>query len=130
MGSSIVVIDDSRTVCKILEVCLGRQGHKVRSFQDSVRAVQELGASQVEMPDLILVDIEMPKMDGYAVIRYLRSRSIFRSVPFVIISRHDGLIDRLKGKLVGCTDYVIKPFRVETISSVVESHLSNVALTI
>jgi CheY-like chemotaxis protein len=88
-----------------------------------VRAIQVLEAPQASLPDLIFVDIEMPKMGGYAVIQHLRSQVAFKQIPFVIISRHSGLIDILKGKLVGASAHILKPFTADTVCSVVESYL-------
>ena|SRR5436190_10596091 len=128
MGNYVVVIDDSPTVRKIMEVCLCRQGYQVKSFPGGIEAILWLEAFRECVPGLIFVDIEMPKMDGYAVIQRLRAQSVFRKVPFVIISRHDGFIDKLKGKVVGATDHLTKPFEVANIVSVAQRHLGVVAI--
>ena len=123
MGNHVLVIDDSPTVCKIIELCLRRAGYEVKSFSSGELAIQWLRSPQARIPNLMLVDLCLPRMDGYSVIRSLRAQSVFRQIPFVIISRQDGLIDKLKGKLVGAAAYLTKPLITEDLLSVVKTYL-------
>ena len=123
MGKLVMVIDDSATVRKIIETCLGREGFEVKSFGDGVEAVKWLTEPEAPVPDLVLLDIELPKMDGYEVARRLKTKPRFHSTVIVMLSRRDGVIDRLKGRLVGAKDYIAKPFKTQDIIAVTQAHL-------
>jgi DNA-binding response OmpR family regulator len=123
MGKLVLVIDDSKTIQSIMEICLSRAGYEVLSHADGIAAVEWLESAGARIPDLVFVDIGLPKWDGYGVIRYFRAQPVFSQTPFVIITRHNGTIDRLKGRLVGAAAYLTKPFQTAEIVSVVQSHL-------
>lgn len=109
----ILVVDDSPTVRKIVETALGREGYETRSFEDGIEAMKWLGEAQSRTPDLILVDIGLPKIDGYELIRKLKNRPRFAHVPCIVLSRHDGTIDKLKGRLAGAKAHITKPFTIK-----------------
>jgi twitching motility two-component system response regulator PilG len=123
MNKLIMVIDDSATVRKIIETCLGREGFEVKTFNDGVEAVRWLTEPQSPVPDLVLLDIELPKMDGYEVARCLKTKQRFHDTVIVMLSRRDGVIDRLKGRLVGARDYVSKPFKTQDILAITQAYL-------
>src|SRR6266516_671783 len=123
MSKLIMVIDDSATVRKIIDTFLGREGFEVKGFGDGVEAVKWLTDPQPPVPDLVLLDIELPKMDGYEVARRLKTKPRFRNTVIVMLSRRDGVIDRLKGRLAGARDYIAKPFKTQDIIAVTQSHL-------
>ncbi len=123
MNKLVMVIDDSATVRKIIETCLGREGFEVKAFNDGVEAVRWLTSPQAPVPDLVLLDIELPKMDGYEVARRLKTRQRFHDTVIVMLSRRDGVIDRIKGRLVGARDYVSKPFKTQDIIAITQTYL-------
>lgn len=123
MRKFIMVIDDSTTVRKIIETCLGREGYLVQGFPDGVDAMRWLTLPEAQVPDLILLDIGLPKMDGYEVARRLKAKPQFAHTVIVMLSRRDGVIDRLKGRLAGAKDYIPKPFKTQEIIAVIDSHL-------
>jgi DNA-binding response OmpR family regulator len=123
MGKLIMVIDDSSTIRKIIENCLSGKGFEVRSFSDGVEAIHWLTQPGTQIPDLVILDIGLPKMDGYEVARRLKSKPQFADTIIVMLSRHDGIIDKLKGRLVGAKDYLSKPFSPQDIVTLIESHL-------
>ena len=123
MGSLVLVIDDSKFICKIIEVVLHREGYEVVCCLSGEAAIRWLASSDVRIPDLVFVDLCFPQMDGFSVIRHLRSQSVFSQTPFVILSRRNGMLDKLKGRLVGASDYLAKPFTTEQIITVVKTHL-------
>jgi DNA-binding response OmpR family regulator len=123
MGKLVMVIDDSATVRKIIETCLGREGFEVKTFNDGVEAVRWLTEPQAPVPDLVLLDIELPKMDGYEVARRLKTKQRFHDTVIVMLSRRDGVIDRIKGRLVGARDYVSKPFKTQDIIAITQAYL-------
>jgi twitching motility two-component system response regulator PilG len=115
----VMVIDDSRTVRKIIETCLSREGFVVVSFSDGVEAMRWLTGPYSRVPNLVLLDIGLPKMDGYEVAKRLKSYPQFSHTAIILLSRRDGVIDRLKGHSAGATEYLTKPFNsVELIQTV------------
>ena len=123
MSKLIMVIDDLTTVRKIIETCLGRQGFQVLGFSDGIEAMRWLMGPTSRVPDLVLLDIGLPKMDGYEVARRLKIKPQFSNTVIVMLSRRDGMIDRLKGRLAGAKDYITKPFKTQDIISITESYL-------
>jgi twitching motility two-component system response regulator PilG len=123
MGKLVMVIDDSSTVRNIIENCLSNKGFKVQGFSDGVEAMHWFTQPDRQVPDLIILDIGLPKMDGYEVARRFKSKPQFSNTIIVMLSRHDGMIDKLKGRLVGAKDYLSKPFSTQAVISVIESHL-------
>lgn len=123
MRKFVMVIDDSATVRKIIETCLGREGFYVKGCADGVEAMRWLTQPEAQIPDLILLDIGLPKMDGYEVARRLKTKPQFANTVIIMLSRRDGVIDRLKGRLAGAKDYITKPFKTQEIITVIESYL-------
>ena len=123
MGQLVMVIDDSPTVRKIVEISLRRAGYDVNSFQDGVEALRWLTTAQARIPALALVDLGLPKLNGYEVIRLFRARPTCEQTMFVIVSRRDGVLDRLKGRLVGASAYLTKPFKTAELVAVVQAQL-------
>ena len=123
MSKLVMVIDDSATVRKIIETCLGREGFEVKGFSDGVEAIRWLTEPYARIPDLVILDIGLPKMDGYEVARRLKAKPQFNTTVIIMLSRRDGMIDRLKGRLAGAKDYITKPFKTQDIISVTQSYL-------
>ncbi len=119
----VLAIDDSITVRKIVETCLRREGFEVLSFADGVEALHWLNSPEGRSPDLILLDVNMPRMNGYEVARQLKARLRRRGTAIVMLTRRDGVIDRLKSRLVGAVDHLSKPFQAQQLLRVVASHL-------
>lgn len=123
MSKLVMVIDDSPTVRKIVETSLRREGFIVEGYNDGMEAMKALTAPSAHIPDLVLLDIGLPKMDGYEVARRLKAKAQFNNTVIVMLTRRDGMIDRLKGKLAGAKEYITKPFRVQEVISIIESYL-------
>jgi twitching motility two-component system response regulator PilG len=124
MSNLIAVIDDSQTVRKIIETCLKRESYEVITFNDGLSALRHFFKEKpAQPPDLVFLDIELPYMDGYQVVRYLKTRPTFVHTTIVMISRHDGVLDRLKAKLAGADSYLIKPMPSQAILDTVQQHL-------
>lgn len=122
MNKLIMVIDDSQTVRKIMETCLRREGFAVVSFPDGVEAMRWLSQSNARIPDVVTLDIGLPKIDGYEVARRLKAKPQFNQAVIIMISRRNGIIDRLKGRLAGAKEYMTKPFKTRDVIAVVESY--------
>jgi twitching motility two-component system response regulator PilG len=125
MSKLVMIIDDSLTVRKIMETTLKREGFASVSYPDGIEALRALNEHRHPVPDLVILDIGLPKMDGYEVARHLKTKQQFGNTTIVMLSKRDGVIDRLKGRLVGAKDYITKPFRTQDVMSVVHSHLSS-----
>jgi twitching motility two-component system response regulator PilG len=124
MDTFILIIDDSVCVRKIVETTLRREGYATMGFADGITALHWLASEKARIPALIILDVTMPKMDGYTVLRALRKRAATARTPVVMLSRHGGLLDRLKGRLAGANAYLTKPFHQQTILEVVREQLT------
>lgn len=113
----ILVIDDSPTIRKILEICLQREGHQVISFPDGVEAMRQLIIPQALPPELIFLDIDLPKLNGYEIARKFKAKPALAAIPIVMISRHAGIVERLKARLAGAKAFIAKPFTTQEIIS-------------
>lgn len=116
----ILVVDDSPTVRKLISSKLEKCGHEVVCAVDGLDALEKLNGMS---PDLILLDITMPRMDGYQVCKLIRNNADMKDVPVVMISGKDGFFDKVRGRMAGTTDYITKPFGPETLMKTVENYL-------
>ena len=119
---SILVVDDSPTIRKIVEKILCDEGD-VKTFPDGLAALQWLREGNGPLPQLILLDIELPKLDGYALARVLKAKPALANTTIVMMSSHDGVVDRIKGQLVGAKGFLPKPFTVEELLGTVGPYL-------
>ena len=117
----ILAVDDSLTVRKIVSITLERLGYRVVTAADGMQALARLSE---ETPDLVLLDITMPRMDGYQVCKVIKQAPLTKSIPVVMLSCKDGFFDKVKGRLAGATDYITKPFREATLAEVVEKYVA------
>jgi twitching motility two-component system response regulator PilG len=117
----ILVVDDSPTVRKLISGKLEKCGHEVVCAIDGVDALEKINEL---MPDLVLLDITMPRMDGYQVCKLIRSNDATKDVPVVMISGKDGFFDKVRGRMAGTTGYITKPFGPETLMKTVETYLN------
>lgn len=126
MSQLVMVIDDSPTVRKILEVCLHRADYEVQSFPDGMELLRWLMMPEVRIPALIVVDLHLPNIDGYTLIRRLKAKPAFARTIFVILSGRSGMLDKLKGRLSGAQVYLTKPFRTDDFLAAVHTSLDSV----
>src|SRR5579884_2340586 len=119
----VMIIDYSRKFLDIIKTSLKCDGIPSVSYADGIEALRALREQRHSIPDLVILDIELPKMDGYEVARHLRTKQQFGNTVIVMLSKRDGVIDRLKGRLAGARDYITKPFKTQQILSVVHSYL-------
>jgi putative two-component system response regulator len=118
--ANILVVDDTPANLKMLSGMLKEQGYKARPVPSGKLALK---AAESNPPDLILLDINMPEMDGYEVCRYLKENEMLRDIPIIFISALTETVDKLKAFSVGGVDYVTKPFQFEEVRARVETHL-------
>ncbi len=121
-GKKILVVDDSPTIRKLISGKLEKCGHDVYCSSDGVEAIARLNELS---PDLVLLDINMPRMDGYQVCKLIRGSETTKDIPVIMISGKDGFFDKVRGRMAGTSGYITKPFGPETLMKVVESYLQN-----
>lgn len=117
---NILVVDDNHDNLRLLATLLTQHGYRVRPAPSSAHA---LTTTRKELPDLILLDILMPEMDGYEVCRALKGDNLTRDIPVIFLSALDTLEDKIKGFEVGGVDYITKPFHEKDVVQRVETHL-------
>ena len=116
----IMIVDDSKTIRKTAETLLTRAGFRVVTAEDGFEALAKISEHN---PELIFVDIMMPRLDGYQTCALIKNNEHFRATPVVMLSSKDGLFDKAKGRIVGSDDYVTKPFSKNEILEVVQRYL-------
>ena len=117
----IACVDDSRMACAILNQIITQQGYSFLKIQDSLKATITLLKSN---PDLIFLDLLMPVINGYELCAQLRQNPKFKDVPIIILTSRDGLIDRMRAKLVGATDFASKPIEEDKIIPILKKYLT------
>ena len=122
-AGNIMVIDDSMTVRTVIEATLRRDGYQVSSFTDGLAAMAAMARGEVDVPDLLLLDIGLPKMDGYEVARILRGKADFGQTVIVMLTARDGIIDRFRSKIVGASAFISKPFKVDFVRAIVRQYI-------
>jgi CheY-like chemotaxis protein len=118
---TILVVDDSPTVRKLISGKLEKSGHTVVLAVDGMDALAKINEM---VPDLVLLDITMPRMDGYQVCKLIRSNNLTKDVPVVMISGKDGFFDKVRGRMAGSTGYITKPFGPDTLMRTIDAYLN------
>ncbi|MBH8572090.1 response regulator [Nostocaceae cyanobacterium CENA369] len=117
----VACVDDSPTICRSLEEIMTHQGYRFVGIQDSLTAVLKLIKSK---PDFIFLDLLMPKVNGYEICSQIRKTPSLKDVPVVILTGKDGIVDRMRAKLVGATDFMGKPVEAEKVLNMLHKYLS------
>lgn len=117
---TVLVVDDSPTVRKLVSITLEKRGYRVVSAFDGVAAIKEIASHN---PSMILMDVNMPRLDGYQLCKLVKKHETTRDIPVLMLTGTDGMFDRLRGRLVGCAGYIAKPFTPEDLVSIVEQHI-------
>jgi twitching motility two-component system response regulator PilG len=111
-GLKVMVIDDSNTIRRSAEIFLVQAGCKVILAEDGFDALAKITDHQ---PEVILVDIMMPRLDGYQTCALIKKNARFANTPVIMLSSKDGLFDRARGRMVGSDEYLTKPFTKEVL---------------
>lgn len=112
-----MAIDDSPIIRTIIEFTLARVGVRVITFADGMTAMRALQERRASAPDLLLLDVDLPRMNGYEVADLLHSA--YRDVPVIMLSGHNGLLDKVRSRLVGARDFISKPFKPSELAALV-----------
>lgn len=115
----VLTVDDSLIIRRAIASTLQKEGYQVIEAEDGMNALKLLNNC---LPDVILLDIAMPMMDGYEVCRLIRKNPILKSIPVVMLSGKDGFFDKVKGKMAGSTQYLTKPFQPALLIATVEKY--------
>src|SRR6476619_8473137 len=120
-GLRVMVIDDSKTIRRTAETLLKREGAEVVTATDGFEALAKIADHQ---PQIIFVDIMMPRLDGYQTCALIKNHQMFRSTPVIMLSSKDGLFDKARGRIVGSEQYVTKPFTREELLDAIRKHVN------
>jgi twitching motility two-component system response regulator PilG len=123
---TIMIIDDSKTIRRTAETLLEKAGCKVVTATDGFDALAKIADTR---PDLIFVDIMMPRLDGYQTCALIKNNSEFKGTPVIMLSSKDGLFDKAKGRIVGSDQYLTKPFSKNELIAAIEQHTHTKAPT-
>jgi DNA-binding response OmpR family regulator len=119
----VLVVDDEVNITQILEFSIGAEGFEVITAQNGEEAVEK---ARREQPDLIILDVMMPKIDGYEACRILKANPLTKNIPVVLLTAKGRDIDKRLGMEVGATDYIVKPFSpnrlIERINQLLSCH--------
>ena len=119
----IMVVDDSKTIRRTAETLLRKEGCDVVTAEDGFDALAKIADTR---PDIIFVDIMMPRLDGYQTCALIKNNSEFKRTPVVMLSSKDGLFDKAKGRIVGSDHYLTKPFSRSELLNAIESNIASV----
>ncbi len=118
-GVKVMVIDDSNTIRRSAEIFLNQAGCEVILAQDGFDALSKITDHE---PDVVFVDIMMPRLDGYQTCSLIKRNARYRTTPVIMLSSKDGLFDRARGRMVGSDEYLTKPFTKDTLLLAVREH--------
>ena len=119
-----LIIDDSNTIRRSAEIFLKQAGHDVVLAVDGFDALAKVNDSH---PDIIFCDIVMPRLDGYQTCMLIKSNERFVHIPLVMLSSKDGVFDMARGKMVGCEDYLTKPFTKDQLLRTIQTQMDRMA---
>ncbi len=118
-GVKVMVIDDSNTIRRSAEIFLNQAGCEVILAQDGFDALSKITDHD---PDVVFVDIMMPRLDGYQTCSLIKRNAKYRTTPVIMLSSKDGLFDRARGRMVGSDEYLTKPFTKDTLLTAVREY--------
>lgn len=123
-GRKVMVIDDSKTIRRTAESLLKKAGCEVFTANDGFEALSLIADTH---PDIIFVDIMMPRLDGYQTCALIKHNREFQKTPVIMLSSKDGLFDRARGRIVGSEEYLTKPFTKDELLGAIRKHLVKAA---
>ena len=120
-GLKVMVIDDSKTIRRTAETLLQKAGCEVVTAIDGFDALAKIVDNN---PDIIFVDIMMPRLDGYQTCALIKNNPDYASKPVIMLSSKDGLFDKARGRIVGSDEYLTKPFSKDELLNAIRNHVS------
>ena len=122
LNVKVMIIDDSKTIRKSAETLLKKAGCEVVTAVDGFEALAKI---TVHKPDIIFVDIMMPRLDGYQTCALIKNNQNFKATPVIMLSSKDSIFDRARGRIVGSEKYLTKPFSREDLISAITTHVGH-----
>ncbi len=119
-GTKVMVIDDSNTIRRSAEIFLKAAGCEVILAEDGFDALAKIADQH---PQVIFVDIMMPRLDGYQTCALIKRNAKFKSTPVIMLSSKDGLFDRARGRMAGSDQYLTKPFTQDSLIEAVNNYI-------
>ena len=119
-GLRVMVIDDSKTIRRTAETLLKKAGCEVVTADDGFEALSKIVDTR---PDIIFVDVMMPRLDGYQTCALIKSNQMLKSTPVIMLSSKDGIFDKARGRIVGAEQYLTKPFTREELLGAIRKHV-------
>jgi len=123
----VMLIDDSKTIRKSVELYMRESGHDVILANDGYEALCKISEHH---PDIIFVDITMPRLDGYQTCALIKKNHRYKSIPVLMLSSKSGLFDKAKGRVVGADDYLTKPFTKDSLLETINKFSVNENLAV
>jgi len=120
MSTKVMIVDDSNTIRRTTEALLSKAGYEVVTAGDGFEAMSLIMDHD---PDIIFVDIMMPRLDGYQTCSLIKSNRQYRDTPVIMLSSKDGLFDRARGRVAGSEEHVNKPFTQQELVQVINRHV-------
>ena len=120
-GLKVMVIDDSNTIRRSAEIFLAQAGCEVVLAEDGFDALAKIADHH---PDVIFVDIMMPRLDGYQTCALIKNNQVFKSTPVIMLSSKDSLFDKARGRIVGSEQYLTKPFTREELLGAIRTYVN------
>jgi twitching motility two-component system response regulator PilG len=121
LNVKVMVIDDSKTIRRSAETLLKKVGCEVVTAIDGFEALAKIAEHK---PDIIFVDIMMPRLDGYQTCALIKNNQNFKATPVIMLSSKDSIFDRARGRIVGSEKYLTKPFSREDLINAITAHVS------
>ncbi len=123
-GVRVMVIDDSKTIRRTAESLLKKAGCEVSTATDGFEALAMIADHH---PDVIFVDIMMPRLDGYQTCALIKHNDVYKNIPVIMLSSKDGLFDRARGRIVGSEQYLTKPFTKDELLGAIRRYVNTAA---
>ena len=117
-----MVIDDSKTIRRTAETLLKKAGCEVVTATDGFEALSKITDQN---PDVIFIDIMMPRLDGYQTCALIKNNHVYKNTPVILLTSKDGLFDRARGRIVGSDQYLTKPFTKDELLGAISSHVGS-----
>ena len=116
----VMISDDSNTMRRTAEALLKKAGYEVYTASDGFEAMSMITDNH---PDIIFVDIMMPRLDGYQTCALIKNNQMFKATPVIMLSSKDGLFDKARGRIVGSEQYLTKPFTRDELLSAIRKYV-------
>ena len=120
-GIKVMIIDDSKTIRRTAETLLKKAGCEVITATDGFEALSKITDQN---PDVIFIDIMMPRLDGYQTCALIKNNHIYKNTPVILLTSKDGLFDRARGRVVGSDQYLTKPFTKDELLGAITNHIA------